>query len=78
VFRVRVDGGVSNNGFLMQLISNLTSRTLDRPEHVDMTSLGAAFLAGLAVGMTNCHIERCFSVDVIYKHTPHFYAVNRS
>jgi len=51
VYCARVDGGVSNNGFLMQLVSNLTGCTLDRPEHADMTSLGAAFLAGLATGM---------------------------
>jgi len=51
VYCARVDGGVSNNGFLMQLVSNLTGCTLDRPEHADMTSLGAAFLAGLAAGM---------------------------
>ena len=51
-----MDGGVCNNTFLMQLVSNLTGCTLDRPEHVDMTSLGAAFLAGLAVGMANCYI----------------------
>ena len=48
--RCRVDGGVSNNTFLMQLIANLTNHTLDRPRHLDMTSLGAAFLAGLAIG----------------------------
>ena len=47
----------------MQLISNLTCRTLDRPEHVDMTSLGAAFLAGLAVGTNNCHITWHLYID---------------
>lgn len=47
---VRCDGGVCNNSFLMQLISDLTDRSLNRPKHMDMTSLGAAFLAGLAVG----------------------------
>lgn len=47
---VRCDGGVCNNSFLMQMIADLTNRSLDRPKHMDMTSLGAAFLAGLAVG----------------------------
>jgi|SRR6218665_129381 len=46
----RCDGGVCNNGFLVQMVSNLTGRKIDRPQHMDMTSLGAAFLAGLAVG----------------------------
>jgi len=60
---VRVDGGVSNNRFLMELVSNLTCRTLDRARHVDMTSLGLAFLAGLAVGMTTLHC----TYSAIYK-----------
>ena len=46
----RVDGGVSNNDFVMQLICDLIDRDIARREHTDMTSLGAAFLAGLAVG----------------------------
>ena len=49
---MRCDGGVSNNSFLMQLISNLIKCDLDRPQQTDMTSLGAAFLAGLAAGTT--------------------------
>ena len=49
-FRARCDGGVCHNEFLVQLVSDLTGRTMDRPVHMDMTSLGAAFLAGLVVG----------------------------
>ncbi|KAK2155686.1 hypothetical protein LSH36_233g02016 [Paralvinella palmiformis] len=48
---IRCDGGVCNNEFLVQLVSDLTGRTMDRPVHMDMTSLGVAFLAGLAVGV---------------------------
>ncbi len=44
------DGGVCNNDFLMQLVSTLIQRPVDRPAYMDMTSQGAAFLAGLAVG----------------------------
>ncbi|XP_035693868.1 putative glycerol kinase 5 isoform X1 [Branchiostoma floridae] len=47
---IRADGGVSNNSFVMQLTADLLNRTITRPKHVDMSSLGAAFLAGLAVG----------------------------
>jgi len=40
----------------MQLISHLTAAQIDRPKNMDMTSLGAAFLAGLAVGrVLTCH-----------------------
>ena len=46
----RVDGGVCNNDFLMQMISDVVHQKLDRSAHSDMTSLGAAFLAGLASG----------------------------
>jgi putative glycerol kinase 5 len=46
----RCDGGVCTNPFLAQLVSDLTGRKLDKPVHMDMTSLGAAFLAGMAKG----------------------------
>ena len=53
VLLYRIDGGVCNNNFLMTLISDLLGVTLDRPKHVDMANLGAAFLAGLAAGKYN-------------------------
>ena len=46
----RVNGGISNNDFVLELMSSLTSQTLDRPSQTDMSALGAAFLAGLATG----------------------------
>ena len=46
----RIDGGVSNNDFLVEMLADLINCKVDRPHHVDMASLGAAFLAGLAVG----------------------------
>ena len=46
----RVNGGISNNDFVLELMSSLTSQTLDRPSQIDMSALGAAFLAGLATG----------------------------
>ena len=47
---LRVDGGISNNDFVLELMSSLTCQTLDRPSQTDMSTLGAAFLAGLAAG----------------------------
>lgn len=35
----------------MQMTSDLINETIDRPVHVDMSCIGAASLAGLAVGM---------------------------
>ena len=47
---VRCDGGVCNNDFLVQLMSDLINVPFDRPSNMETTSLGVAFLAGLAVG----------------------------
>ena len=47
---MRVDGGASANGFLMQFQADISNTTIIRPENSEATALGAAFLAGLAVG----------------------------
>jgi glycerol kinase len=49
--RLRVDGGASMNALLMQLQSDLLDVPIDRPSCVETTALGAAYLAGLAVGV---------------------------
>ncbi|KAM4770687.1 glycerol kinase 5 [Rhinophrynus dorsalis] len=51
ITQIRADGGVSNNSFVMQMTADLFGKTIDKPKHTDMSSLGAAFLAGLAVGL---------------------------
>ncbi len=48
---LRVDGGASANRFLMQFQSDIMGRTVLRPAIAETTALGAAFLAGLAVGV---------------------------
>lgn len=45
-----VDGGASKNQLLMQFQSDILGKKVIRSECVEMTALGAAFLAGLAVG----------------------------
>lgn len=52
----RVDGGISNNDFVLELMSSLTCQTIDRPSQTDMSALGAAFLAGLAAGKF-CYVK---------------------
>ncbi|WP_455538296.1 glycerol kinase GlpK [Terrisporobacter sp.] len=47
---LKVDGGASNNNFLMQFQSSILNVEIDRPKIVETTALGAAYLAGLAVG----------------------------
>ncbi len=47
---LRVDGGASANNFLMQFQADILDAEILRPECVETTALGAAYLAGLAVG----------------------------
>jgi glycerol kinase len=47
---LKVDGGAVANNFLMQFQSDLLGVPVDRPEITETTALGAAYLAGLAVG----------------------------
>jgi glycerol kinase len=46
----RVDGGASQNDLLMQFQADLLDVPVERPRMIETTALGAAFLAGLAVG----------------------------
>ncbi len=47
---LRADGGAAQNTFLMQFQSDISNLKLVRPANAEATALGAAFLAGLAVG----------------------------
>ena len=47
---LRVDGGASRNNLLMQFQADLLSKKVIRPKVTETTALGAAYLAGLAVG----------------------------
>jgi glycerol kinase len=47
---LRVDGGASRNDLLMQMQADMIQRPVLRPEVTETTALGAAYLAGLAVG----------------------------
>ena len=49
--RLLVDGGASANNFLMQFQADILGTTVQRPQCVETTALGAAYLAGLASGM---------------------------
>jgi glycerol kinase len=48
---MRVDGGATANKFLMQFQSDVLDTPVVRPEYAETTGLGAAFAAGLAVGV---------------------------
>lgn len=65
VNRIRVDGGVCNNDFVMQLTSNIIGHTIERPAESDITVYGAVFIAGLACGFweSKDEIKRFWKLD---------------
>jgi glycerol kinase len=48
--KLRVDGGATSNNFLMQYQSDMLGVSVEKPVVLETTALGAAYLAGLAVG----------------------------
>ena len=62
---LRVDGGASRNNFLMQCQADITAAPVQRPVCVESTAMGAAYLAGLAVGYWENmdEIRRNWAVD---------------
>ena len=66
---LRVDGGACANDFLMQFQSDILQKEVLRPQCIETTSLGAAYLAGLAAGywkskedvLENWQIDRKFT-----------------
>lgn len=66
---LKVDGGASANNFLMQTQADIINATVVRPSCLESTAMGAAFLAGLAVGYWNSRDElrTVISIDRIYK-----------
>lgn len=70
--QLRVDGGASANDFLMQFQSDMLGAAVIRPRCIETTALGAAYLAGLAVGYwrdredvrSNWEVEEEFRPDI--------------
>lgn len=66
--RLRVDGGASNNDFLMQFQSDLLNTYIDKPITSETTALGVCYLAGLAIEyFTLDQIKSLWGVDKVYK-----------
>ncbi len=69
---LKVDGGASANNFLMQFQADVTDAPVSRPKCVETTAMGAAYLAGLAVGYwkskedvrKNWQIDRTFIPEI--------------
>ncbi len=56
---LKVDGGASANDFLMQFQADILSARVYRPQCIETTALGAAYLAGLACGYWKSREEIC-------------------
>ncbi len=48
---LQVDGGACSNNYLMQIQSDLLNVPVERPKQIETTALGAAFLAGIQIGI---------------------------
>ena len=68
---LRVDGGATANNLLMQIQADLLGVPVVRPKVLETTALGAAYLAGLAVGFWQDagDIQRNWQVDRIFEPT---------
>lgn len=67
---LRVDGGASANNLLLQLQSDLSALPIERPACIETTALGAASLAGLAVGLFSSLDEIKSNIAVARTFTP--------
>lgn len=70
--KFKVDGGASANDFLLEFQAGIMNMPVYRPQYIETTSLGAAYLAGLATGywknrddiLSNWQIDRIFKPDM--------------
>ncbi|KZS43023.1 glycerol kinase [Aquimarina aggregata] len=64
---LKVDGGASANNYLMQFQSDILNVAVDRPKMLEVTALGAAFLAGIKAGIwTKKDIAKIRAVDTVF------------
>ncbi len=62
---LRVDGGACRNNFLMQFQADILNTVVERPKCLELTALGAAYLAGIAVGFWSSvdELEAVWQID---------------
>ena len=66
---LKVDGGACQNNFILQFQADMINATVERPDCIETTAMGAAYLAGLAVGFwkTKEDVIRNRSIDRLFK-----------
>ncbi|MFB5944839.1 glycerol kinase GlpK [Albibacterium profundi] len=72
IHELRVDGGATANNLLMQFQSDILSADVVRPQLTEVTAIGAAYLAGLAVGYWENlqDIQEQWQIDRVFKPSP--------
>lgn len=70
VNNLRVDGGAVKNNFIMQFQADIVNTAVERPEIQETTALGAAYLAGLAVGFWDSKDEIANRWQLETEYTP--------
>ena len=65
---LKVDGGASANNFLMQTQADIINAPVNRPCCVETTAMGAAYLAGLAVGYWSSK-EKCATIGPLTRNS---------
>lgn len=80
VAKLRVDGGASANQYLMQFQADILNTEVERPEIIETTALGAAYLAGLSVGFWSpsevsdkWRIDRAFKPEMVEEQRQYLY-----
>lgn len=68
---LKVDGGACANNMLMQFQADILGTEVERPEVIESTALGAAYLAGIQIGLwkkddiiNNRKVQKCFKPDM--------------
>lgn len=75
--RLKVDGGASLNNYLLQFQSDITQASVIRSTISETTALGAAYLAGLAVGYWKDQEEICSHFQASHEFVPNMEASQR-
>ncbi|MCL6417441.1 glycerol kinase GlpK [Aestuariirhabdus sp. Z084] len=79
---LRVDGGMAANSWVMQFLADILEASVDRPQIIETTALGAAYLAGLQAGVfaslealeSLWQCERAFEPDMSEQHRDRHYS----
>jgi len=65
---LKVDGGAAMNNYLMQFQSDILMSNVERPVNIESTAMGAAYLAGITLGMWDADvISRNREIDKIFE-----------